>query len=242
MNPLAIDTLKGSKHLALTAAFVFATLLFAPRAGNTQQLQRGISVQLAVTSNAASMPEADNEDAWIVAVLSDGSMFFGLDRVSPEGLADKMKSRPRRRDQKLYIKADARASFADVRKVLTAAHDTAANEAAFNGAVLLTSQIESVAPGTVVPPKGLEVQIAPHSNAATIVVQVNAGQPPTLEVNDQKIPAEALQDTLRRLLQGGSDTPVLVKTRGPVSFAPVVQVIDACRSIGAKVMLSTPQL
>ena len=183
------------------------------------------------------------EDAWVVAVTPDGSVFFGTDKVSPSELADNMKSRPRRHDQKFYIKADARAPFADVRSVLTAAHDGAFNEAAFNSVVLLTSQTEPASPGTVVPPKGLEVQIGPHSNAATVIVQVNAGQPsPTFEVNDQKIPAAALSDALRRLLQNRSDTPVLVKTHGPVLFAPVAQAIDACRSIGAKVMLSTPEL
>lgn len=92
-------------------------------------------------------------------------------------------------------------------------------------------------------PKGLEVAIGPHSNAATVVVQVNAASPsPTFQVNDQKLPAAALSGALRRLLQNPGDTPVLVKARGPVSFAPVAQAIAACRSVGAKVMLSTPEL
>ena len=82
----------------------------------------------------------------------------------------------------------------------------------------------------------------PDSNAA-IVVQVDPGQPsPALEVNDQKISAAALQDTLKRLLQSHSDTPVLVKTSGLVAFGPIAHVIDTCHSIGAKVMLSTPLL
>ena len=237
MHSLATNTLGKSKHFVLSVALVLATLLIAARAGNTQQLRQGVSVNMAVTSSAAPMPEADNLDAWIVAVTPDGSVYFGVDLVTPSRLAEKMKSIPRRRDQKLYIKADARAPFADVRGVFTAAHDVG-----FDAAVLLTFQTESPTPGTVVPPKGLEVQIAPHSNAATIVVQVNAGQPPTFLVNDQETPAAALQDTLRRLLQNRSDTPVLVKTHGPASFAAVVQVIDACHSIGGKVMLSTPQL
>lgn len=237
MNSPAIET-PTSKHFLLTVAVVLAIGLFAAQTATTQQLRKGISVQMAPTTNAVPMPEAEDEDAWIVTILRDGALYFGIDRVSISDLEAAMKSRPRNREQKLYIKADARAPFADVRRVLTAAHD-----AAFDAPVLLTSQTESAAPGTVVPPKGLEVQIAPHSNKATVVVQVNSGQPsPTIEVNEQKIPADALQDTLRRLLQNRSDTPVLVKTRGPVSFAAVVRAIDICHSIGAKVMLSTPQL
>jgi biopolymer transport protein ExbD len=223
---------------ALTLATSLTPSVAAQSATGAQTLQPGVSVNLAVTSSAVAMPEADNQDAWIVAVSADGSLYYGIDPVTPSDLADKMKSRPRRRDQKLYVKADARAPFAEVRKVLTAAH-----EVDFNTAVLLTSQSESPARGAMVPPKGLEVQIGPHSNAATIVVQVNPGQPsPTFEVNDRRIPAAGLEDTLRRLRQNRSDMPVLVKASGPVSFAPIVQAIDACHSIGAKVMLSTPEL
>lgn len=237
MKSLTIHTRARSNLFALTVITFGAILLCTPRTGNTQQLQKGISVQMAQTSNAAPMPEADNQDAWIVSVTADGTLYFGLDPVTPTELSDKMKSRPRNRDQKLYIKADARAPFADVRRVLIAAH-----EVYFNAAVFLASQ-EPPASGAVVPPMGLEVLVGPHNNRATIVVQINAGQPsPTLELNDQPIAATALPDSLRRLLENQRDTPVLVKTSGPVTFAPVLQVIDTCRSVGAKVMLSTPQL
>lgn len=216
----------------LTTAAVLLAVAQSPA------LQRGINVQMAVTNNAAPEPDADNQDAWIVAITADGSVYFGVDSITPSDLADKMKTLPRRRDQKLYIKADVRAPLDIVRSVLAAAH-----EVGFHAAVLLTSQTESPAPGVMVPPKGLEVQIGPHSTAATIVVQVNAPQPsPTFQVNDQEIPAAALPDTLKRLLQNRSDTPVLVKSHGPVPFAPIVYAIDTCHSIGAKVMISTTEL
>jgi len=222
----------------VTAAVVLAAVLFATRTNHAQQLQKGVSVQLAVTSNAVPMPEADNQDAWIVAVTADGSLYFGVDPVSPSDLADKMKSRPRRRDQKLYIKADARAPFADVRRVFAAAHAVA-----FDKPVLLASQKESTATGAVVPPTGLEVTVGPHSHTAAIVVQINSGQHgPTVLVNDQQIPDAPLAATLRRLLQDRSDTPVLVKASGTVPFAAVVRVIDVCRSIEAKVAFVTPML
>jgi len=238
MKSFTINTRASSNVFALTVIALGATLLFTPRAGRTQQLQQGVSVQMAVTNTAPAMPEADKQDAWIVAVTADGNVYFGIDPVAPTDLADKMKRIPRRRDQSLYIKADARAPFAAIRKVLAAAH-----EVNFNAVVFLTSQAESPAPGVMVPPKGLEVQVGPHSNAATIVVQVNAGQPsPTFQVNDQEVPATALQDTLKRLLQGRSDTPVLVKSHGPVAFAPIIYAIDACHAIGAKVTISTPEL
>jgi len=78
-----------------------------PSENAAQALQKGISVELPVTSNAAPMPAADNEDAWIVTVAADGRTYFGTDPVTPAGLEGAMKSRPRNREQKLYIKADA---------------------------------------------------------------------------------------------------------------------------------------
>ncbi|HYM75185.1 MAG TPA: biopolymer transporter ExbD [Candidatus Dormibacteraeota bacterium] len=237
MNSHPTNTGMRPELVVLSVVLTFAAVLFPPRSGQAQQLQKGVSVVMAPTTNAVPMPEADDEDAWIVTIVRDGALYFGTDRVTITDLEAAMKSHPRRRDQELYIKADARAPFADVRRVIAAAQDVG-----FEAGFLLTSQAESVAPGTVLPPKGLEVRVAPHSNAATIVVQVNSGQPPVFQVNDQEIPAAALPGTLRRLLQNRSDTPVLVKTRGPVLFAPVVQAIDECRSIGAKVMIATPEL
>lgn len=238
MKSFTINTRASSNLFALTVIALGATLLFTPRAGHTQQLQQGVSVQMAATSTAAAMPEADKLDAWIVAVTADGNVYFGVDPVTSSDLADKMKSIPRRRDQSLYIKADARAPFATIRKVLAAAH-----EMSFNAVVFLTSQTESPAPGVMVPPKGLEVQVGPHSNQTTIVVQVSAGHSgPTIQVNDEEVPATALQDTLKGLLQDPVDTPVLVKSSGPISFAPIIHVIDVCHSAGAKVVLPTPQL
>ena len=53
MNSLAINPIRRSKFFALTAAFALATVLFPARPTNAQQLRQGVSVQLAVTSNAA---------------------------------------------------------------------------------------------------------------------------------------------------------------------------------------------
>lgn len=201
------------------------------------EMQKGIHVDMAVTNFAQPIPAADESDAWVVAVTADGELFFGGDAVTPQDLADKMKNQPRQRDQKLYIKADERVPFANVRRVVAAAH-----EVGFQSTVLLRSQTDSSGPSGVIPPHGLEVLIGPHFNAA-IMVQVSGAQPsPALEVNDQKILPTELPETLKRLLQNRSDTTVLVKTSGLVAFAPVAHVIDTCQSIGTKVMLVAPLL
>ncbi len=239
MNSLAINTRKRSKHLALSVAVVLATVLFALRTSNAQHLQKGISVQLAITSNAAPMPDADKQDAWIVAVTAEGRMFFGINPVTPAALADEMKSRPRNREQKLYLKADARTQFANVERVLEAGRS-----AFFEAPVLLTSQSASLAPGAVAPPNGLEVLfVAPSGSHPTTVQVLNSGQPePTLQINNRQIPSANLQNVLTQIFQNRPERVVLVKADSELPFADVVHVIDTCSAMGAKVVLATPQL
>jgi biopolymer transport protein ExbD len=199
-------------------------------------LRQGVSVEMAVTNNATPMPAADNEDAWIVAVTADGNLYFGIDPVTLEALADKMRRTPRNREAKLYIKADARAPFDTVEKVLEIARDSF-----FEAPVLLTSQPQAPTPGTLVPPKGLEVLVGPHPSAGAPVVQVTAQPSSQVKVNNRDTALASLQSTLKQLLQGRSEKLVLVNADGPVAFAHVAQVIDISRSTGAKVVIATPE-
>src|ERR1700747_333475 len=108
------------KHLleVCLVALTLATNVTPSASAQSATMQRGVSVQLAVTNNASPMPEADDENAWIVAVTACGAIYFGTDPAAPASLADAMKRRPRNRAQKLYVKADARAPFANVERVL----------------------------------------------------------------------------------------------------------------------------
>lgn len=239
MNSHAINTRRRSKHLA-GIALVCTAVLFTPRTSTAQQLQQGVSVQLAVTSSATSMPAADNEDAMIVAVTNGGSVYFGINPVPPAALAEKIKLSLSNREQKLYIKADARTQYASVLSILEAAR--AANVAA---PILLTAQSESPQPGTMVSPQGLEVLVAPPapgSQAAVVQVRTSDQHGTTLTINHQQIPMAALQNTLKQLFQNRSEKVVLLEAAGQLPFAHVVNVIDACRSMGAKVVLVTPDL
>ncbi len=240
MNSPATNIPKETNHLVLSIALLLAAVLFAARTANTQQLQKGISVVMATTTSAAPMPDADDEDAWVVAVTPDGSVFFGTDKVTPAGLADKMKSRPRRRDQKLYIKADERTAYAQVKKVLDAGR-----EVSFETAVLLTSQPESAAPGTNAPPRGLEVRVRePQVGANPILVQLVKSKRPAPEVmiGQQQIRWGLMSDTLIPLLQHQREKMVQVRASGQLPFRDVVHVIDACRAAGANVFLSLAEL
>src|SRR3954469_21286346 len=59
----------------------------------TPMLQNKVSVDLAKTNNPTSMPDADKEDAIVVAVPRDGLFFRGQDQVSKADLAAKVRTK-----------------------------------------------------------------------------------------------------------------------------------------------------
>ncbi len=85
----------------------------------TPMLQKGVSVDLAKVNNPEQMPDADKEDALIVAVMRDGQIFFGNDRIAPDALTQKVKDRLTNKvDKRVYVRADARAKFGSVVEVV----------------------------------------------------------------------------------------------------------------------------
>ena len=85
----------------------------------TPMLQKGVSVDLAKVNNPESMPDADKEDALVVAIMRDGKIFFGNDQTPPDQLTQKVKDRLASRvDKRIFIRADARAKFGAVVSVV----------------------------------------------------------------------------------------------------------------------------
>ncbi len=85
----------------------------------TPMLQKSRPVELAKTTNPIQMPDADKEDAIIVAVQRDGKIFFDTTQVGPEDLTQKVKDRIANRvDKRVYVKADARAKYKNVVEVV----------------------------------------------------------------------------------------------------------------------------
>jgi biopolymer transport protein TolR len=85
----------------------------------TPMLQKGVSVDLAKVNSPEAMPDADKEDALIVAVMRDGKIFFGNDPIAADALTQKVKDRITNRvDKRVYIRADARAKFGSVVEVV----------------------------------------------------------------------------------------------------------------------------
>jgi biopolymer transport protein TolR len=119
-------------------------------------LQQGVSVQMAVTRNAVAVPNADTQDALVVALTADGTAYLRADPLPTTALADRLKSiLSTRKEKTLYIKADARVPSARLIEVIDAVQ-----RSGVEGLTLLTSQQDAADQGTrLVPPKGLEMRV-----------------------------------------------------------------------------------
>jgi biopolymer transport protein ExbD/biopolymer transport protein TolR len=135
--------------MATSPAVVFAQSGVVP-------LQRGVSVQQPVTSNAVAVPNADKQDALVVALTADGSVYLAGNRLSAPALADRLRSILSTRNEKtLYIKADARVPYAHLVEVIDAVW-----KSGIEGLTLLTAQRDASDQGSrPVPPKGLELRV-----------------------------------------------------------------------------------
>jgi biopolymer transport protein ExbD/biopolymer transport protein TolR len=88
----------------------------------TPMLQNKVQVDMVRVENATNMPDADKEDAIVVAITRDGNVFLGQNKtaVSELGrevsvkLADKVGSKT------IYIRADARAQYRAVEDAIDA--------------------------------------------------------------------------------------------------------------------------
>jgi biopolymer transport protein TolR len=86
----------------------------------TPMLQKGISVDMAPVNNPEQMPDADKEDALLVSITRDGKVYFGSDQIQDvDNLTGKVKDRlANKQDKRVYVKADMRARFGSVVKVV----------------------------------------------------------------------------------------------------------------------------
>jgi biopolymer transport protein ExbD len=87
----------------------------------TPMLSKSIPLDKAITRNPVTMPDADKEDAVIVAVTRDGQVFLspGLRKIDIGDLAPQVKDLLQGRPSKMvYINADARAKYGTVEEVV----------------------------------------------------------------------------------------------------------------------------
>jgi biopolymer transport protein ExbD/biopolymer transport protein TolR len=87
----------------------------------TPMLQNKVAVDMAKVDNPIAMPDADKEDAIVVAVTRDGGVFLGQDKIAVTELGarvtEKLADKP---GKTIYVRADARAQFRAVEDAIDA--------------------------------------------------------------------------------------------------------------------------
>jgi biopolymer transport protein ExbD/biopolymer transport protein TolR len=78
----------------------------------TPMLQNKVSIDMAKVDNPTAMPDADKEDAIVVAITRDGKVYLGQNIVAVSELGvqvrEKLADKP---GKTIYVRADARAQF-----------------------------------------------------------------------------------------------------------------------------------
>ena len=87
----------------------------------TPMLQNKVNVDMVKVENAVSMPDADKEDAIVVAVTRDGRVFLGQDRVVVSELGGKVRDKlADKQSKQIFFRADSRAQFRAVEDAIDA--------------------------------------------------------------------------------------------------------------------------
>ncbi|HEY5163966.1 MAG TPA: ExbD/TolR family protein [Terriglobales bacterium] len=121
----------------------------------TPMLQKGVSVDLAKTNNPSQMPDAEKEDALLIAVTRDGKVYFISDQIAPDQLTNKIKDKlASRTDKRVYVRADARAKYGVVAEVVDNVRAAGVDQLG-----LLTEQRRQGAPPA--PPSATQTPAAP---------------------------------------------------------------------------------
>jgi biopolymer transport protein ExbD/biopolymer transport protein TolR len=87
----------------------------------TPMLQNKVQIEMAKVDNPIAMPDADKEDAIVVAVTRSGDVFLGQNKTTIEELGvqvrEKLADKP---GKTIYIRADARAQYLAVENAIDA--------------------------------------------------------------------------------------------------------------------------
>jgi biopolymer transport protein ExbD/biopolymer transport protein TolR len=87
----------------------------------TPMLQNKVQIDMAKVDNATSMPDADKDDAIVVAVTRDGGVFLGQNKTSVSELGSQVSAAIADKPGKtIFIRADARAQYRAVEDAIDA--------------------------------------------------------------------------------------------------------------------------
>lgn len=92
----------------------------------------GVSVELPQTPHAVKMPGVLREDAIVIAIMRDGTIYCGADKVTSDQVAEWIRYQAQlASERKVYIKADLRTKYGNVNEILDAIRGSGIEHIAF---------------------------------------------------------------------------------------------------------------
>ncbi|MBI3668723.1 MAG: biopolymer transporter ExbD, partial [Acidobacteria bacterium] len=114
----------------------------------TPMLQKGFSVDLARVQNPSDMPNAERDDAIIVAVSRSGDIFLGTQKTPKDQITALVRDKiANRLDKTVFVKSDGRAKYGDVVAVVDEVRAAGVDQLG-----LLTERIEKTRGTAPLPP------------------------------------------------------------------------------------------
>ena len=118
----------------------------------TPMLGHGHDVSLATVPRPDDLPNADKDDAIIVAVDREGHIYIGTNQTQEDQVTATVRDLVKDRiDKSIFIKSDKRAKYIDVTKVVDDVRSAGVDEVG-----LLTERVERRAATPTAPPPGTE--------------------------------------------------------------------------------------
>jgi biopolymer transport protein ExbD len=85
----------------------------------TPMVQNKVNVDLAKSVDATPMPDADHEDAVVIAVTRDGKVYLGANQVSSGDLGPRITEMLQNKTNKeVFLRADARSNYGVVMEAI----------------------------------------------------------------------------------------------------------------------------
>ena len=118
----------------------------------TPMLQNKVNIELAKVSDPTAMPDADKEDAVVVAVTRDSRVYLGQNQISMADLGQKVADLLQNKTNKeIFMRADARAQYGTVEDAIDSVRSAGVDQVG-----LLTERISgesntNLAPGAAAP-------------------------------------------------------------------------------------------
>jgi biopolymer transport protein ExbD/biopolymer transport protein TolR len=95
----------------------------------TPMLNKKVNVDMAEVNNPTNMPDADKEDAIVVAITRDGSVYLGQNKTSIGELGPTVQSMLADKPGKMvFFRADARSKYLDLENAIDAVRTAGVEE------------------------------------------------------------------------------------------------------------------